>query len=324
MAPAAVPWPPAFTGTPAVSVIERAIGRGRLSHSLLLAGDDPEGLSAAGLALSPTGSSTAAGDGGTIHPPDRHPDCFQVRPAGRSRSIRVESIRDLVSRINVSASVSRYKVVVIHDAERMNAQSANILLKTLEEPPPDTTILLLTAHPYALLPTIRSRVLHFRFPGMATELEAEGWRPWLADYRGWLGRLLPRAAHAVRADRSPTSIFSLYGLLARFGLMLDKAASAEIARRKASIPEGLEDDEIAAIEAEATIGLRLRMFAEVEKATRAQATEMLVAGDESARRLLTASVDCLERSAGLLRVNLNESAVLEDFLLASLRIWTRR
>ena len=52
---AAVPWPPAFAGTPAVSVIERAIGRGRLSHSLLLAGDDAEGLSAAGLALSPSG-----------------------------------------------------------------------------------------------------------------------------------------------------------------------------------------------------------------------------------------------------------------------------
>ena len=49
--PAAVPWPPALEGTPAVSVIERAIERRRLSHSLLLAGDDPEVLAAAGLAL---------------------------------------------------------------------------------------------------------------------------------------------------------------------------------------------------------------------------------------------------------------------------------
>jgi DNA polymerase III subunit delta' len=317
---AAVPWPPAFTGTPAVSVIERAIGRGRLSHSLLLAGDDPEGLSAAGLALADR-LLNRGGPGGQYIPPDRHPDCLQVRPAGRSRSIKVDSIRDLVARVNVSASVSRYKVVIIHDAERMNSQSANILLKTLEEPPPDTTLLLLTAHPYALLPTIRSRVLHFRFPGMATELEAEGWKPWLADYRSWLGRLVEGVAPGRQvAD----GIFTLYGLVARFGLMLDKAASAEITRRKASIPEGLEDDEIAAIEAEATIGLRLRMFSEIETATRAQANGMLAAGDASARRLLTASIDSLERSAGLLRVNLNESAALEDFLLACLRIWTRR
>jgi DNA polymerase-3 subunit delta' len=320
MTPAAVPWPPAFTGTPAVSVIERAIGRGRLSHSLLLAGDDPVGLSGAGLALADR-LLNRGGAGGQYIPPDRHPDCLQVRPAGRSRSIKVDSIRDLVARVNVSASVSRYKVVIIHDAERMNSQSANILLKTLEEPPADTTILLLTAHPYALLPTIRSRVLHFRFPGMATELEAEGWKPWLADYRSWLTRL----CQGVAAGRQVAdSIFTIYGLVARFGFMLDKAASTEIARRKESIPEGLEDDEIAAIEAEATIGLRLRMFAEIETATRAQATEMLGAGDEGARRLLTASIDSLERSAGLLRVNLNESAALEDYLLACLRIWTRR
>jgi DNA polymerase III subunit delta' len=317
---AVVPWPPAFAGTPAVSVIERAIGRGRLSHSLLLAGDDAEGLSAAGLALADR-LLNRAGNGGHNMPPDRHPDCIQVRPAGRSRSIKVESIRDLVSRVNVSASVSRYKVVVIHDAERMNVQAANILLKTLEEPPADTTILLLTTRPYALLPTIRSRVLHFRFPGMATELTAEGWSAWVADYKAWLSQL----GQGVSAGRKAAdSIFCLYGLVARFGSMLDKAAATEVARRKQGLPEGLEDDEIAAIEAEATIGLRMRMFAEIEVATRTFANEAANAGDEAATRFLTASIDSLERSAGLLRVNLNESAALEDYLLSCLRIWTRR
>jgi DNA polymerase-3 subunit delta' len=320
MTPAAVPWPPAFVGTPAVSVIESAIGRGRLSHSLMLAGDDPEGLSAAGLALADR-LLNRGGEGGQRIDPDRHPDCLQVRPAGRSRSIKVDSIRDLVARVNVSASVSRYKVVIIHDAERMNTQAANILLKTLEEPPRDTTILLLTARPYALLPTIRSRVLHFRFPGMATALRAEGWEPWVADYRAWLQQL----GQGVSAGRSASdSIFTLYGLVARFALMLDKAASAEVARRKEALPEGLDEEEVAAIEAEATIGLRLRMFAEIEMATRAHAVGLMKAGDETARRPLAASTDSLERSAGLLRVNLNESAALEDYLLSCLRIWTRR
>ena len=319
MTASALPWPPELAGTPAVSVIEGAIGRKRLSHSLLLAGDDPEVLSAAGLALADR--LLNRGPSPAPYPPDRHPDCFQIRPAGRSRSITAAAIRDLIGRINVSPSVSQYKVVILHDADRMNASAANILLKTLEEPPANTTLLLLTGRPHALLPTIRSRVLHFRFPGMATSVPAEGWEAWLGDYRAWLGSL-GRGMAPGRA--AADGILSLYGLLARFGFMLERASSLETARRKALLPEGLEDDELSAIEAEIVVGLRHRMFAGIEAATRAHALDLLNSGDEGARRPLVSAVDSLERAAGLLRVNLNESAALEDFLLASLRIWTRR
>jgi DNA polymerase-3 subunit delta' len=319
MTAATVPWPPAFAGTPAVAVIERALGKGRLSHSLLLAGDDPEGLAAAGLALADR--LLHRGGSAPYLPPDRHPDCFQVRPAGKSRSIAAAAIRDLVGRINVAASVSRYKVVILHDADRMNTAAANILLKTLEEPPADTTILLLTGRPYALLPTIRSRVLHFRFPGMATPLRVEGWEAWLADYRAWLGQLGQGVAPGAGVAQS---LFTLYGLVARFDFMLEQASATEGARRKAALPEGLEDDELTAIEAEVAVGLRLRMFAGIEVATRAHALQLAEAGDENAGRFLAAATAALERSAGLLRVNLNDAAALEDYLLACLRIWTRR
>jgi DNA polymerase-3 subunit delta' len=317
---ASVPWPPALVGTPAVSVIESAIERRRLSHSLLLAGDDPEVLAAAGLALADRllnrGSKEPA-----PYPPDRHPDCFLIRPSGKSRSISASAIRELIGQINVSSSVSPYKVVILHDADRMNAAAANILLKTLEEPPANTTILLLTSKPHALIPTIRSRVLHFRFPGMTASVPAEGWTEWISDYRLWLELL----GHGMAPGKSASEgLFTLYGLIARFGTMLDKAAAQETTRRKALLPEGLEDDEIAAVEVEISVGLRLRMFAGIEEATREHALKLLAAGDSEARRPLIASTDALERAAGLLRVNLNESAALEDFLLASLRIWTRR
>ena len=320
MTHAAVPWPPALAGTPAVEVIERAVGRGRLSHSLLLAGDDPEGLSAAALALADR-ILNRGGPGTATYPPDRHPDCFQVRPGGKSRTITADAVRALVGRVNVAATVSRHKVAVFHEADRMNAAAANILLKTLEEPPSGTTIVLLTGRPHALLPTIRSRTLHFRFPGMASELQVEGWEAWIGDYRSWLGRLGQGVAGARAAA---DSVFGLYGLVARFGTILDRASGAEGVRRKASLPEGLEDDEFAAIEAEISVGLRLRMFAGIEEAARAHTVGLLGSGERSAGRNFTDSVDCLERSASLLRVNLNESAALEDFLLASLRIWTRR
>jgi DNA polymerase-3 subunit delta' len=316
----AVPWPPALAGTPAIEVIERAIGRGRLAHSLLLAGDDPEGLAAAGLALADRLLNRGK-TGLSPYPPERHPDCFQVRPAGKSRSITAAAVRELVGRVNVSSSVSEHKVAIFHDADRMNSAAANILLKTLEEPPGGTTILLLTSRPHALLPTIRSRVFHFRLPGMASPVRVEGWEAWLADYRAWLKRL----GQGVAAGRATAeSIFTLYGLVARFASMLEKASVAEGVRRREGLSEVLDEEELAAIEAEVAVGLRLRMFAGIEEATCAHGLELVKAGEEGARRLLTSAVDSLERAAGLLRVNLNESAALEDFLLASLRIWTRR
>jgi DNA polymerase-3 subunit delta' len=320
MTSAAVPWPPAFEGTPAVAVIERAIGRGRLAHGLLLAGDDSEGLSAAGLALADRLLNRGSKSPVRL-PVDRHPDCFQIRPAGRARQIKIEPVRALIGQLNVTPAVSLYKVAVFHEADRMNAATSNLLLKTLEEPPADTTILLLTARPYDLLPTIRSRVLHFRFPGMATPVRIEGWEAWLADYRAWLGRL----GQGVAAGRAAADgIFTLYGLAARFDLMLDKAASAEGERRMKALPEGLDDDVLAAIEVEVAVGLRHRMFAGIEVATRTHASELVKAGEAGSGRQLAAATDSLERVAGLLRAGLNDSAALEDFLLASLRIWARR
>src|ERR1700679_3578428 len=134
MTSALAPWPPALAGSPAVAVIEGAIGRGRLSHGLLFAGDDSEALSAAGLALADRLLNRGS-DWPARYPADRHPDFLQVRPAGKSRTITADAVRDLVSWINISPSVSRYKVVLFHDADRMNIPAANILLKTLEEPP---------------------------------------------------------------------------------------------------------------------------------------------------------------------------------------------
>ncbi len=320
MTAAAVPWPPALAGTPAVEVIERAIGRGRLPHSLLLAGDDPGALASAGLAIADRLLNRGQ-PGPPPYPPERHPDCLQIRPAGKSRQITADSVREMVGRVNVSSSISPYKVVVLHDADRMTLAAANVLLKTLEEPPANTTLMLLSGRPYALLATIRSRVLHFRFPGMAAAVQAEGWEAWLADYRAWLQRL----GRGVAAGRGAADgIFTLYGLVARFSSLLERASAEEGALRREALSGALDDDELAAIEAEISVGLRLRMFAGIEVATRTHALELLKAGEAGARRLLTASVDSLERSAGLLRLNLNESAALEDFLLASLRIWSRR
>jgi DNA polymerase-3 subunit delta' len=301
-------------------VIEQAIARQRLSHSLLLHGDDMETLVAIANAIA---DRLLNAQGASAHfPPDQHPDCFSLRPAGKMRLISADSTRDLINKIQVSPAVAPRKVAILHEVDRMHLTAANVFLKTLEEPPANTTLLLLTTRPYALLPTIRSRVLHFRFPSTATAIAADGWSPWLEDYRAWLGRL----ADGVSSDKQAVAdhVFTLYGLVARFGAVLDFATAEVWKQQKEKLPPDLDDDEQVAIETGIANGLRARLFAEIELATRTFALPRLTAGDEPTRRAVVAAVEKLEHDVGLLRLNLNESAALEDFMLSSLRIWSKR
>jgi DNA polymerase-3 subunit delta' len=106
--------------------------------------------------------------------------------------------------------------------------------------------------------------------------------------------------------------------------MLDKASSAEGERRTKALPEGLDDDVLAAIEAEVSVGLRTGC----SPGSRSRRGPTRASSPRPGRRRAAASsrprLTAWSGSAGLLRANLNESAALEDFLLASLRIWARR
>lgn len=314
-----VPWPPALAGSPAVTVIEQAIARQCLSHSLLLHSDDHETLVAIASAIADR-LLNARGASGHF-PPEQHPDCFALRPAGKMRLISADATRALINKVQVSPAVAPRKVAILHEVDRMHLTAANVFLKTLEEPPANTTLLLLTTRPYALLPTIRSRVLMFRFPSSATALQADGWAAWLQDYRDWLGRL----SEGVGADKHAVAdhVFTLYGLVARFSAVLEAATAEVWKQQKEKLPAELDDDEQVAIETGIANGLRARLFGEIERATREFALPRLTAGDETTRRALAASVDKLEHDVGLLRLNLNEAAALENFLLSSLRIWAK-
>jgi len=321
--PALLPWPPALQGTPAIFVIDQAIARQRLSHSLLLHGDDLETLVAVANGIADRLLNGPAGQRQpNTFPPDQHPDGFALRPAGKMRQISADNTRDLITKLQVSPAVAPRKVAILHEVDRMNVAAANIFLKTLEEPPAHTTLLLLTTRPYALLPTIRSRVLHFRFPSAAAPVAADGWAPWIEDYQAWLGRL----TEGVTTDKHLIAdhVFTLYGLVARFGAVLDFATSEVWKQQKEKLPADLKDDEQVAIETGIANGLRARLFAEIEHATRAFALPRLNDNHEPTRRAIVAAIEKLEHNVGLLRLNLNESAALEDFLLASLRAWSRR
>lgn len=322
---AAVPWPTSLAGTPAVTVLEQAIARQRLSHSILLHGDDHATLYGVALAiadrlLNPPSAPAA-------FPPEEHPDCFALRPAGKMRQISAEATRELIGKLQVSPAVAPRKVAILHEVDRMNLTAANVFLKTLEEPPANSVLLLLTTRPYALLPTIRSRVLHFRFPSSGTTFAGHNWPAWLSDYGAWLGRL----AAGVSGKRDAADhVFTAYGLIARFNHTLEAATAEAWAIEKPRLPPELEEAEQVAIETGLANGLRLRLFADLAGATRAFAVPRLAdpatceTDCATLRRALAAAIDQLERDTGLLRLNLNELAALENFLLSSLRIWAKR
>lgn len=318
-----LPWPDALIGTPAVAVLEQAIARGRLSHSLLLTGDDIDLLREVGLALADrllNPPSTASADRRSLVA-GSHPDCFHLRPAGKSRQIGAELTRDLIGKVQVSASAGGHKVALIHECDRMNVTAANVFLKTLEEPPANTTLLLLTTRPHALLPTIRSRCQLFRFSAQGAATPVDGWPAWLEDYRAWLALLHGGAAKTAPAD----AVFRLYGLVARFGVLLETATDTLWAAQKKSLPEDLSDEEQDAIETGLSKGLRDRLLADLERATSTYAREVLVTADAAvAARAFAETVKHLEHAAGLLRVNFNDTAALELFLLQTLRAWTRK
>lgn len=175
-----------------------AMERGRLHHAWLLAG--PEGLGKATFAyraarrLLGAQSDPARGLLGS-DPADRvsrlieqdaHPDLLVLErqtEGGRTRkSISVEEARALPEFFSKSPSMARYRVAIIDAADDLNPNSANALLKTLEEPP-ERGVLFLVAHsPARLLVTIRSRCRRLAFRPWAIEdvarfLEVRGLRP---------------------------------------------------------------------------------------------------------------------------------------------------
>ncbi|MGV6808250.1 MAG: DNA polymerase III subunit delta' [bacterium] len=92
-----------------------------------------------------------------------HPDTQLIQRLDDKKEITIEQIRRLIAFLQLSQSISQRKVVVIHHAETLNINAANSLLKTLEEPAANTFILLDSAHPAKLLPTIRSRCQRLLF-----------------------------------------------------------------------------------------------------------------------------------------------------------------
>ncbi len=116
----------------------------------------------------------------------QHPDFTIVGPLEDSKYIRVEQIRELTSELSLTAHGGGAGVTLLHPADAMNANAANALLKTLEEPRPGLTLILVTEAPARLPATVLSRCQKLRIgaPARAASIEwlnrSRGEGPWAA------------------------------------------------------------------------------------------------------------------------------------------------
>ncbi len=289
-----------------------ALQKGRLAHAILIHGDHPPALEAACLELAGRLLNTTE----TV----KHPDFFPLRPSGKARTIKVDVLRDFLRKIQLTASAGPRKVGVVYEADRMPVATANAFLKTLEEPPADTTLFLLTTRPNDLLATIRSRCFHLKLPAASAALTDADWLGWRTDYAAWLGRLM-----SDDKPRPSDLVLGAYGLGARFEGILQRLGDAAWEKTKAELPATLDDEEMDAAQAGLHKGMRTSLLVEIEQATRdfALASPTHPAFVTRSARLGRAVGD-LEKISGLLEVNLNEAAALEFFLLRSLRHWTAK
>jgi len=146
-----------------------ATERGRLPHALLFAG--PQGVGKATTALvlaqalncSVAGPTDACGECRSCGKVARgiHPDFHWIGPS--PRIIKIGQVRDIIGAVGYRPHEGKRRVIVVDEAHTMQGPAQNAFLKTLEEPPASTTLILVTAAPGSLLPTVRSRCQTLRF-----------------------------------------------------------------------------------------------------------------------------------------------------------------
>ncbi|MCP5419600.1 MAG: DNA polymerase III subunit delta' [Gammaproteobacteria bacterium] len=146
--------------------VQKRRAAGRLPHALLCSGVAGLGklrfantLAQSLLCSTPDGAGGPCGTccGCRLFLAGTHPDFKRAEPDEPGKPIKVDSIRELCEFLAYTSQYNGYKIAVVAPADQMNANAANSLLKTLEEPSPNSLLLLVTAYPSRLLATVRSR-----------------------------------------------------------------------------------------------------------------------------------------------------------------------
>ena len=193
----------AFSRTTALEYLRRALQQNRLAHAYLISGLPGSGKQQLAADLASLVNGTYPDD---VFSAKAH-EIFVARHESKSRRILIEQIRDLEHALQMRARNGRRKVAIVSDADRLQPESANAFLKTLEEPPKDSLLLLLSALPEALPETILSRCIAIP---LARDRQLEA-----TDEEQKLLNVLQKVSHEQR-----WTIQSAYGVAQEFQRLL--------------------------------------------------------------------------------------------------------
>ncbi len=247
----------------AVQLLQRSLERGRLGHAYLFTGTElglletlartlAKTLSCQHPVLSPSGARLDCCERCAVCQKienDNFGDLHWVRPESKTRIIVIEQIRDLLQEINLKPAEADFKVAILVAADRMNVQAANAFLKTLEEPPARSILILLTTEPQRLLETILSRCLRLNFGGNLARRLSTAELEWLKAF----------SEMAMAGQKSLLGRYRLLDvLLRRLGELRESISAALEARSplekypdaEKELREKWEDEMAAAVEAE--------------------------------------------------------------------------
>ena len=325
-----------------VQLLQRSLARGRLGHAYLFSGDSLEDLELLARTLAKTlncqnpvqtnGAMTDCCDEClSCRKIDRenHADIHWTRPESKSRIITVEQLRDLMQQIQLKPTEAEHKVAIITAADRLNTQAANAFLKTLEEPPARSVMILLSTEPSRILETILSRCLRLSFAG-------ENARPLDTAQTEWLTQF---GALAAGEQKSLLGRYRLLDVLlqklAEIRAQLDETLSARSPLERhdeveKDLREKWETELAAAIEAEyrrhrtELLSLVQWWLRDVWLHTLATGRDLLkfpeVSGAEAVARRINSrqaleNLQTLEQTQRMLHTNVQEALALEVGLL---------
>jgi DNA polymerase III subunit delta' len=157
-----------------LEILRLALASERLHHAYLFVG--PEGIGKRTLAIALAKAvhcdeSAADFCGSCVNcrriADGNHPDVRIVEPLAGKKEISIQQVRDFERELNYRSFTGKRKIIIVDPAALMNLASQNALLKTLEEPPQESLIILIASSAGGLLPTVRSRCLRISFAPLA-------------------------------------------------------------------------------------------------------------------------------------------------------------
>ena len=342
----------------AVEILRRAVERDRLPHALMFAG--PEGVGKATLSillaqvvncpappigkacgtcptcrrimavlqarnlecLNPKGSVRCGSCRNCKTIAGQHPDVRFIQPDEKV-TISIRQVRAMIDEVSFQPFEAKFRAVILDPADQMRPEAMNSLLKTLEEPPSQTIIILVTTSPFLLPVTIRSRARTLQFSGIPQdqierylteerERTPEEARIAAAFSNGSLGSALSFNTSHFREARSQALRF--------VSLLLERRSFAEISRLAAAVARDKDDFQLW-VEAVGAV-LQDVYYAHVAPARIGQhdiIDELTRLAERCPKGAVVSAISGLKRLKAGLTFNLNRQLAVESLFLSELK-----